>query len=78
MAGKTGKIVSLEAIEKLLKQQRKEIERSTLKAFGGAIVIAGMSFVVTSIFPDPAPAYSGLFLIVLGALIVILVGYLWT
>jgi hypothetical protein len=80
MAGKTGKMVSLEAIEEHLKSQDKEIKQSTLltlEAVGGAVILAGLSFVTTSIFPDPARAYYGLFLIVFGALFMILVGSFW-
>jgi hypothetical protein len=80
MAGKTGKIVSLEAIDEHLKRQDKEIKQSavwTLQAVGGAVIIAGLSFVVTSIFPDLARACYGVFLIVFGALFMILVGSLW-
>ncbi|MCJ7515890.1 MAG: hypothetical protein MUO89_08030 [Dehalococcoidia bacterium] len=71
------KIDTVEAIKELLKRQRKETERSTLVIFGGAVIIAGLSFVVTSMFPDPAPTYVGVFLITLGALFMILVGPLW-
>ena len=46
MAGKTGKMVSLEAIEEHLKRQDKEIDQSnlvTIVAFGGTVVLMGAS-----------------------------------
>ena len=72
MAGKTGKTVSLEAIEELLKQQRVETERHTLIAVSLAVILAGITFVITSIVPAHAAAYYGLFLIVLGTLVFVL------
>jgi hypothetical protein len=86
MAGKVPKTsnkkpVTLETIKEQLDRQDKEIKQSavrTLQAVGGAVIIAGLSFVVTSIFPDLARACYGVFLIVFGALFVILVGCLWT
>ena len=77
MAGKTRDVsnketVSLKAIEELLKLQRKEIEHSTLMAFGATVFLAGFSFLVI-----PKILWYGLFLMVLGALVVV-VGTLWT
>ncbi|MBM4446548.1 MAG: hypothetical protein FJ023_04240 [Chloroflexi bacterium] len=46
MAGKTGKMVSLEAIEEHLKRQDKEIEKShmvTFSFFGAAVALVGVS-----------------------------------
>ena len=73
MAGKTGKMVSLEAIEEHLKRQDKEIKQSTawtLQAFGVTVVLAGVSFLVI-----PKILWYGLFLMGLGALLVVVVRF---
>jgi len=77
MAGKTGKMVSLEAIEEHLKQQDKEIDRSTLTtfiAFGGTVVFVGGALLYEKFIRitllDP------IFFIVLGSAIVG-AGYWW-
>ena len=73
MAGKTGKIVNLEAIEELLKQHSVETERHTLIAVSLAMILAGITFVIISIAPAYVAAY-GLFLIVLGTSVFVLRG----
>jgi hypothetical protein len=77
MAGKTGKIVSLEAIEEHLKRQDKEIEKSHmafLASFGVALALVGFSSLLAR---SPGITIGGYaFFIILG-LAVLLIARWW-
>jgi hypothetical protein len=67
MAGKTGKIVNLEAIEEHLKRQDKEIQAShllTFTSFGVAVALVGVSVWLARI-PD-ITVWDYAFFIILG------------